>query len=164
MPSPFTNSHYLFLYLLGTGSTRLASRKIYSSSHETHLSILSRRATLLMYPPVSQSPVWRPSDVWNVLVANQARRTGCSILGAWRIILLRSKQFTWIEGAVVDWWCVFFIMFTGIRLTRLWLESTMFDQINARFASASHTHSISYVPYFWSSRSITVTIHPFLFI
>ena len=105
VPSPFTNSQYLFLYSSGTRSTRLANRKIYFSSHETRLSILLRRTTRSIRPP--RLPLWNTSVVWNVLGAHRLSRTGCSISMAWRAIFLQSKHFAWTEGAVVDWECFF---------------------------------------------------------
>ena len=95
-PSPFLILTIYFFYFSGTGSIRLASQKIYSSSHETRLSLLSRRATRLMHPPIPA--LWRPSAACNVPMAKRPRRIGCSISKVWRAILVRSKQFT----AVVD--------------------------------------------------------------
>jgi hypothetical protein len=75
-PSPLlVHCFSLFVYLPGTGLTRLASLKIYSSSHETRLSILLRQDTRMIHPSMRRGP----SAACNVPKADRAIRLGCSI-------------------------------------------------------------------------------------
>ena len=160
VPSPFTNSQYLFLYSSGTRSTRLANRKIYFSSHETRLSILSRRTTRSMRPP--RLPLWSTSVVWNVLGAHRLSRTGCSISMAWRAIFLQSKHFFWTERAVVNWDCFIFLIFIGMMLRYLRLESTMVDQINVRFAHPCIIHTICFSDLILDRHTFCFISHTFI--